>query len=73
MNTYYDRLKGTDISINEAAQILGTNLSTINNLINDGVLQAYQLTPRIVRICRESIISLKNTSSISPSKSRGEK
>lgn len=51
---------GPDLDIPQTARVLGTTTATVKQLLADGILEAYQLTPKVFRVRRETIIRLRN-------------
>lgn len=51
---------GPDLNISATARVLGTDRETVNMLLAHGILKAYELSPRNIRIRRESVIQIRN-------------
>jgi excisionase family DNA binding protein len=45
-------------SIQQSADFLGVNYSTVRRRIADGTLRAYRVGPRVIRVDRDSLIEL---------------
>ena len=51
-------------SIQEAADFLGVNYSTVRRRIADGTLRAYRVGPRVIRVDRDSLIELARSQQV---------
>ncbi|MCP5413277.1 MAG: helix-turn-helix domain-containing protein [Chromatiaceae bacterium] len=58
MNSHF-RPPGPDVSLTEAARILGTDKRTVLRLLAQRDLEAYQLGARSIRVRRESILTFR--------------